>query len=344
MRFNNDMDLLRALSEISSLAWSRAHASFAVRCRSIITSKNRCNCISTSGRLWCYALHMRKAANRRGHMITVLNLKGGVGKTHTAWLTASVCQERRLNVLLVDTDTQGNLTNSFLDVKDREPGLEVLLDPRSDTDARSLIRQTPFSHIDIIPAGPRVGPLDISRQGHWERDDLHLSFVDTFQGLRNEYHYIVFDCPPRLSLVSYAALCACDGVIIPLEAADWGALGIMQVTEAIQYVQRRHNGRLRLLGYLVSRFRRARAYQQSYLQQLHAHFQGLTFDTVIPDLAQFEKSVTDRIPITVHAPRSEEADIARRFFDELEARLEGNTGGRDTRGRAKFQHAAPARA
>ncbi len=88
---------------------------------------------------------------------------------------------------------------------------------------------------------------------------------------------------------------------IPMEAADWGAQGIVQVTEAVEHVRRRHNPDLRLLGYLVSRFKRARAYQQSYVGQLRRHFGANAFDTVVPDLAQFEKSVTDRIPITFHA-------------------------------------------
>ncbi len=111
--------------------------------------------------------------------------------------------------------------------------------------------------------------------------------------------------PPRLSLVSFAALCASDAVIIPMEAADWGAQGIMQVTAAIVYAQRHYHPRLELLGYLVSRFKRARAYQQSYLRQLRQHFGEQAFDTVIPDLAQFEKSVPDRVPITLHARRSD---------------------------------------
>jgi cellulose biosynthesis protein BcsQ len=82
-----------------------------------------------------------------------------------------------------------------------------------------------------------------------------------------------------------------------------------------------YNPRLKLLGYLVSRFKRARAYQQSYLRQLRSHFGKLAFDTVIPDLARFEQSVTDRIPITLHSPRSEEAEIARAFFREVERRI-----------------------
>ena len=105
-------------------------------------------------------------------------------------------------------------------------------------------------------------------------------------------------------------------MIVPLEAADWGAQGIMQVTAAVDYVQSRFNRRLQLLGYLVSRFKRRRAYQQSYLSQLRSHFGPKTFDTVIPDLAQFERSVTDAVLLTRHAPASSAARIAREFFDE----------------------------
>ena len=87
-------------------------------------------------------------------VITILNLKGGVGKTHTTWLLASVCQERGKRVLLIDTDTQGNLSNSFVD--DPKRGVEMLLHPGSDHDPLPLSRSTAFSHIDIISSGPSL--------------------------------------------------------------------------------------------------------------------------------------------------------------------------------------------
>ena len=258
-------------------------------------------------------------------VITVINLKGGVGKTHTSWLLASVCQERSLRVLVVDTDTQANLTNSFLPERDGLPSIEALFNPASDTPAHTLIRRTRFSHIDILPASQALAHFDVTDARQWERTDLHLSLRDSMTAVRPDYDYIVFDCPPRLSVVSYAALCASDYVIIPLEAADWGAQGIVQVTAAIEQVKATYHPGLRLLGYLVSRFKRARSYQQSYLSQLREHFGALAFDTVIPDLAQFEKSVTDSIPITLHSPSSEEAGIARTFADEVNRRIEGVT-------------------
>src|SRR5262249_4629633 len=160
----------------------------------------------------------------------------------------------------IDTDTQGNLSSSFLEEGSPTPGVERLLHPGSDGDVHTLIRRTRYPHIDLISSSPAVAPYDLGNQAAWEASDLHLTFLAPVAAARPHYDVILFDCRPRLSLVSFAALCASDGIVCPMEAADWGAQGIMQVTEAVQYVQQHYNDRLKLLGYLVSRFKLARSY------------------------------------------------------------------------------------
>ncbi len=259
--------------------------------------------------------------------LAVLNLKGGVGKTHAVWLLASVCQERREKILVVDLDPQGNISNSFHSSDSATgPGVEALFHPGSEVDVRTSIQKTAYSHVDLIPANASLARFDVSDPIGWEKSDGHFNLGEALRSVESEYDWIVLDCPPRLSLVSVAALCASDGVIVPLEAADWGAQGIVQVAELIRVVQKQYNPRLRLLGYLVSRFKKARAYQQSYLTQLRHHFGNLVFDVKIADIAKFEQSVTDRIPITLHSRRSLASDIARRFFDEVQARLQSVEG------------------
>jgi len=251
----------------------------------------------------------------------VLNLKGGVGKTHTTWLLAAVCEERSARCLCVDLDTQANLTRNLLANPPTAPGVERLFHPGSDEAATEVIHGTRFEHIDLIPSSMALAPLDLTSQSQWENADLQRSLLDAFLSVRNSYGYILCDCPPRLSLVSFAALVASDYVIIPLEAADWGAQGITQVTEAVNYVRLRENPKLQLLGYLISRFRTARSYQHSYLTKLRELFADLAFDTVVPDLARYEKSVSHAVPVTQLAPRSREAFIARRLFDEVVCRI-----------------------
>src|SRR5258708_5981181 len=162
-----------------------------------------------------------------------------------------------------------------------------------------------------------LAPFDEFDKKVWEETDGHLSLLEPIEQLRGQYDFIVFDCPPRLSLVSFAALVASDFVIVPLEAADWGAQGIGRVGEAVEYVRRRFNPQLQLLGYLVSRYKAARTYQQTYLAELRRHFGPLVFDTLVADLAGFERSVTDAVPLLQHNPTSRAASIARRFYDEV---------------------------
>jgi chromosome partitioning protein len=102
-----------------------------------------------------------------GTAITVINLKGGVGKTHTAWLLAGVCQERGKRLLVIDTDTQANITRSLLASGDSAlPGVETLFDPRTDADPASLIHKTRFTQIDLLPSSAALAAYDISDQSH----------------------------------------------------------------------------------------------------------------------------------------------------------------------------------
>ena len=263
----------------------------------------------------------------QGRVITVLNLKGGVGKTHTVWLLASICHERNLRMLCIDTDAQGNLSNSFVPDRGDAPGIEQLLNPASDGDIFPLIYPTRYPTIDIVPAGPTLRQFDLADQRAWEEAELELSLVDAVNAARKKYDFIVIDCPPRLSLVSFASLTASDAVIVPLEAADWGAQGIVQVAKAVEYVQENFNAKLRILGYLVSRFKSTRVYQRTYQRELRKAFGDSVFDQVIKDTADFERAVTDAVLITEHAPNSASAGLARRFFDEVQRRLSAQFGG-----------------
>lgn len=267
---------------------------------------------------------------RTATAITSLNRKGGVGKTHFCWTIASACFAAKKRVLLVDLDPQANLTSSFLTHDQVNRSVEVLFDPSVDPDSESLIQQTSFDGVDLIPSSSRLEPVNVT--DNWQDADLHLSLAEALVPCREQYDYILFDCPPSLSLVSYAALCASDFIVIPLEAARWGALGTQHITNAIDLVQQRYNSRLQLMGYLASRYKARRAYQQTYLATMREQCGDDAFSTVIPDLAAFEKAVTDRSLISVHSPSSRANSIALKLFAEVESRAERLSGIRGSNG------------
>jgi len=264
--------------------------------------------------------------HRRATILTSLNLKGGVGKTHLCWLMAGVCQERGKRCLILDLDKQGNISTTLLGNTSAGAGTDSFFNPALEPEINRLIRRTAFEHIDCIPCDFSIERYNLTDPGEWEQTGLQLTLVDPLQF----YDYILLDCPADISLITYAALCASDFLIVPLEAADWGALGTQHVRQAFDHVGRQFNSQLQLLGYVASRFKTVRKYQKNYLQELRRHFGTDAFETVIADLAAFEQSVTDRIPIVLHSPSSHASSIARQFFDELEARIKRLRRGRST--------------
>ena len=264
---------------------------------------------------------MNQDEQRGAKIITSLNLKGGVGKTHLCWLIAGVCQEQKRRCLVVDLDKQGNISSTLLgpDAADL-PGAETFFNPAIDPRIGSVIAKSSLSCIDCIPSSFRLEQFNNTSPSDWEGTGLERSLVDPLNEVRGFYDYILLDCPADISLITYAALCASDSLMIPLETAQWGALGTQHVSTAFNHVRKIHNLQLQLLGYVASRHKRGRKYQKQYLSELREHFGDDAFETVIPDLAPFEQSVNDRIPIVLHSPSSHAANIARDFFREVETR------------------------
>lgn len=276
---------------------------------------------------------MDAPSRRSARIITSLNLKGGVGKTHLCWLVAGVCQERGQRCLIVDLDKQGNISATLLPEYDGGEGSDGFFNPAIDANISTLIQSTSLSHVDLIPGSFRLERFNLTDPTAWSETDAQRALVDPLRQIAGLYDYILLDCPPDISLITYAALCASNFLLVPLEAAQWGALGTQHVLTAYDHVRSKYNADLKLLGFVVSRYKRRRKYQDVYLRRLREHFGEDAFETLIPDLAPFEQSVNDRLPITLHSPSSHASSIAREFVDELEARAErldgfGTAGGR----------------
>ena len=134
-----------------------------------------------------YAALAMSSSSRRAKVITSLNLKGGVGKTHLCWLLASVCQERQRRCLIVDLDQQANITQSFLPDHSDPNGVEQVFEPTAEMEASALVRSTLYEHIHVLPVTGHFARYDLSQQEQWEAARLHTALADALVDLLPGY-------------------------------------------------------------------------------------------------------------------------------------------------------------
>lgn len=232
-------------------------------------------------------------------------------------------------VLLLDNDPQSSLTQGFFgpDAMRAVPphrSVAALYEPGSCAAPESVIRPTGFARLSIVPGSRAVQRWNTPDESLWGASEGGLrSFL---RDVGPDYDACLVDCPPNIHLCSWAALTASDGVVVPLQPEDFGAQGIFDITAATDAARSRVNGRLRLLGYLVTMVDRRIAVHTTYVGMLREMYPGDVFDAVVPRSKDFIEAVTARRPLTEYKPRSAAAAAVRAVADELLTRA-GLTAG-----------------
>ena len=257
-------------------------------------------------------------------VITMLNQKGGVGKTSTCHHLAGTLAAAGRRVLLVDNDPQASLTQGFWG-----PGATRQIDP-SETIAAVYRGDEPFPGVVVKPTG--VGGIDLvpgcKKATQYNVPEPQESTAES-QGCLREflseihggYDFVFIDCPPNLHLCSWAALVASDYLIVPLKPEDYGAQGIIDVNESVSMVLDGPNPSLRMLGYLLTLMAPRKSVHQLYEGQLRALYGPLVFDTRITELADYVEALNRRLPVAQHKPKGAAAKVMKALADELTTRL-----------------------
>ncbi len=257
--------------------------------------------------------------------VAMLNRKGGCGKTSTCHhLAGSLAGDGR-RVLLVDMDPQASLTQGLFGpqaTEDLAPRSTVvgLFDDAYDPDPDALIRPTAFDRIAIVPGSNGLDDYNIPRPQ--EAGELQLALRRFLQEARGEFDVALIDCPPNLSLCSWAALLAADLVVVPVQAEDYGAQGIVYIQRAFDLALAHHNPRLRLAGYLVTMFNKSLGIHAAYDQQLRALYGDQVFRSTVPLAKDFKEAVAARRPVGMYKPRSAASKAIKTVADELIERAE----------------------
>lgn len=256
--------------------------------------------------------------------ITLLNQKGGVGKTSTCHHLAGTLAATGRRVLLVDNDPQSSLTQGLFGpqaTRDLDPAGTIAAVYTGVAVPEQIIHRTEIAGIDLVPGSRHA--MKYNNAEPWTADrDLQLGIREIVEAVRDRYDLILIDCPPNLHLCSWAALVASDFVVVPLQPEDYGSQGIIDVQESVALVAELANPSLSILGYLITMAQPRRSIHQMYEETLRAQYGDDVFSTRIPHAAEFPEAIAYRKPIAQYKPRGAAAKAIKALADELLARVE----------------------
>jgi chromosome partitioning protein len=260
--------------------------------------------------------------------ITMLNQKGGVGKTSCTHHLAGALASMGKSVLLLDNDPQSSLSQGFwgpVASREIDPAETIAALYRGDRPfPDQVIKPTGIPGIDLVPGSRVATDFNVPRPHEADEETQHClrSFLGEVAG---SYDLALIDCPPNLHLCSWAALVASDYLIVPLQPEDYGAQGIIDVQESVSGVQAGPNPGLSMLGYLLTMVVPRRSIHQLYAERLKALYGPDVFDATVPEAAVFVEAIARRLPVQQYKPKCEPARAIQALAVELLARVEAKS-------------------
>ncbi len=235
-------------------------------------------------------------AERAPHIIAIANQKGGVGKTTTAINLATAIAADHQNVLLVDIDAQGNACTALGVDKniDRPTTYDVLLGEAALAEA---IVETDVPRLSLLPASMNLAGAEMDLL---EMPRREYRLADAFEGLGFRFDYVLIDCPPTLGLLTLNALCAADGVMVPVQCEFLALEGLTHLVRTIERVRRNLNLDLEIEGIVLTMFDQRNNQCKAIAADVRAHFGDKVFEAVIPRNVRVSEAPSHGKPVLLY--------------------------------------------
>ena len=234
-------------------------------------------------------------------IIAIVNQKGGVGKTTTCVNLAAALTEAGKRVLLCDFDPQANATSGMGVDKTVSKGIyEVVI---GDVPAADAVVHTRYG--DVLPSNKALAGAGIELITMEHREFL---LRDALGSLRDRYDYIFIDCPPSLELLTLNALCAADGILVPVQGEYFALEGLSDLMNTVRLVRRSLNPRLELEGVLLTMFDGRTNLALQVAEEVKHSFPGKVYATVIPRNVRLSEAPSHGKPITSYDRSSRGAE------------------------------------
>ena len=241
-----------------------------------------------------------------GKIISLVNQKGGVGKTTTSInLSASLAMYDK-RVLLLDLDPQGNATTGGgFNKGDIEKSVYDVFN--GTCEVNDVVLRTKFRNLSLLPSSLQLAGIDIELLEKGREDPTFqkaFQLRDKLNAVREYYDYIIIDCPPTLGLITTNALTASDSVIIPVQCEFFALEGITQLLNAIMLTQKKLNPSLKLEGVLLTMFDSKTNLGIEVIEEIRSYFKEKVYTTIIPRLIRLAEAPSHGKPIIAYDPKS----------------------------------------
>jgi chromosome partitioning protein len=253
-------------------------------------------------------------------VFAITNQKGGVGKTTTAINLAASLAANDLRVLVIDADPQGNATTGLGVTKaaDRPSLYDVLL---GEVSAKDAIVPTDFEGLHLISADKNLVGANLELVDLPKRE---FRLRERIAGIRDEFGFVLIDCPPALDLLTLNALIAADSVLVPIQCEFFALEGISQLMDTIDRIRDSFHHPLKIEGILLTMFDDRTNLTRQVAADLREFFQDEVFKTIIPRSVKLAEAPSFGKPILSYDPRSKGAEsyikLAKEILDHEQTR------------------------
>lgn len=253
-------------------------------------------------------------------VLAVVNQKGGVGKTTTVINLASLLAAKGQKVLLIDIDPQGNATSGL--GFDKNSQIKTIYDVLINEDAiKDVMIDTGRKNLTLCPANIQLAGAEIELVSAVSRETyLKMALAE----VRNQFDFVLMDCPPSLGLLTLNALTAADGVLVPIQSEYYALEGLTQLMETVKLVKRALNPQLAVFGVIVTMFDSRTQLAHQVAGEVRRHFGERVFRTIIPRNVRLSEAPSFGKSITEYDPRSKGAES----YDALAKEVIKRAGGK----------------